>query len=77
MYICENKMTLLHYLLFVISLTVLTVKTINAKTYANDTCDDFSSTQSVSIFGGVNISFAMLATVDIRLLQIPHLEHLK
>ena len=72
MYICDNKMTLLHYLLFVISLTVLTVKTVNAETYANKTCDDFGSTQSVSIRSGVNISFAMLATVDIGRLRILH-----
>ena len=65
-------MTLLHYLLLVISLTVLTVKTVNAETYANKTCEDFGSSQSVSIRTGVNISFAMLATVDIGRLQILH-----
>ena len=59
MYICYNQMMLLHYLLIVISLTVLTAKTINADTYANKTCDNFGSTQSVSIFGQVTISFAM------------------
>ena len=57
MYICNNKMTLLHYLLFVISLTVLTVKTINADTYANKTCDDFGSTQSVSILAELILAF--------------------
>ena len=72
MYICYNKMMLLHYLLLVISLTVLNVKTINADTYANKTCDDFGSTQSVSIFSKINNSFAVLATVDISLLQIPN-----
>ena len=65
-------MMLLHYLLFVISLTVLTVKTVNAETYANKTCEDFGSTQTVSIRSGVNISFAMLATVDIGRLRIVH-----
>ena len=72
MHIGDNKMMLLHYLLFVISLTVLTVKIINADTYANKTCDDFGSTQSVSIFSGINNSFAVLARVYFSLLQIPN-----
>ena len=73
MYICDNKMMLLHYLLFVISLTVLTVKTINAETYANKTCDDFGSTQSsvsTCIFSGINNR--VLARVYFSLLQIPN-----
>ena len=72
MYICDNKMMLLHYFLLVISQTVLTVKTMSADTYANQTCDDFGSAQTVSVLSGINISFDVLSRVYFGLLQVLH-----
>ena len=65
-------MMVLHYFLLVISLTVLTVKTMNADTYANQTCDDFGSAQTVSVLNGINISFDVLSQVYFGLLQVLH-----
>ena len=73
-YLCDYEMMLLHYFLLVISLTVLTVKTMNANTYAyaNQTCDDFGSAQTVSVLNGINISFDVLSQVYFGLLQVLH-----